>query len=376
MMAKGPVLDDRALNRATLSRQLLLDRSARPVAETVEHLVGLQAQNPLDPYLALWSRLERFEPTELGRMLENRSVVRIVVMRGTVHLVSADDALTLRPLTQPVMDAEIARHSQFAPHLVDVDMEPVLAHARTVLAEQPLTTTQLRAALAERFPGLDPAALAYACRCLLPLVQVPPRGVWGRTSQVVLTTTESWLGRPLSTSPSIDDVLLRYLAAFGPSTVSDMARWSRLTGLAEVVSRIRHRLTVFRDVRGRELFDLPGAPRPHPDIPAPVRFLPEYDNALLSHADRSRFGAADGLVVSVDRPFKGSVLVDGEVRAIWHFARQGTKKAAERVDLVVDHLRLTGPDLAAVEAEADDLLRFWHADVAERSVQLRPFDRS
>ncbi|CAN5788222.1 hypothetical protein BH18ACT2_BH18ACT2_08190 [soil metagenome] len=168
---------------------------------------------------------------------------------------------------------------------------------------------------------------------------------------------------------------MRYLAAFGPATVSDMARWSRLSGLAEVVSRIRHRLTVFRDERGRELFDLPAAPRPDPETPAPVRFLPEYDNVLLSHADRSRFGAPDGIVVSVDRPFKGSVLVEGQVRAIWHFARQGRGKTAERVALVVDHLPLDGPQVAAVEAEADDLLRFWHADVADRTVQLRPFER-
>ncbi|MEA3076329.1 MAG: hypothetical protein QOF60_1237, partial [Actinomycetota bacterium] len=141
-------LSDRALNRATLSRQWLLERSPAVPVDAVTHLVGLQAQNPLDPYLALWSRLVDFDPDVVGRMVEDRSLVRIVVMRGTIHLVTAVDALFLRPLMQPVLDAEIARHSEFAPVLVGVDMAPVLAFARPLLADRPMSGGQLRAAMA------------------------------------------------------------------------------------------------------------------------------------------------------------------------------------------------------------------------------------
>ncbi len=286
------VLTTGALNRATLARQLLLERSSDAPLDAIEHLVGLQSQNPLDPYLSLWSRLERFDPDVVGRLVEDRSLVRIVVMRGTIHLVTAADACTLRPLTQPVLDSEIARHSEYAEHLVGIDLAPVLAFVHPLLSERPMSGGRLRAALADRFPDHHPAALAYACRCRMALVQVPPRGVWGRTLQVTSAPLDSWVGRDLDPSPSIDDVVLRYLDAFGPATPADAMAWSRLTGLREVFSRLEPRLRLFRDERGRELYDRPDAPRPDADIPAPVRFLPEYDNLLLSHADRSRFASA------------------------------------------------------------------------------------
>ncbi|MET0912636.1 MAG: crosslink repair DNA glycosylase YcaQ family protein, partial [Acidimicrobiales bacterium] len=216
-------LTRRQLNRATLARQLLLLRSATSTIDAVQHLVGLQAQVPNNPYLALWSRLDGFVPEELGQLLLDRRVVRIVVMRATLHLVTADDCLVLRPLMQPVLDAELARHREFGPPLVGLDLDPILSSARVLLAEQPRSGAELRTALAERFPDADARALSYACRNLLPRVQVPPRGVWGRTGQVRSTTAESWLGRPLVEDPSIDEVVLRYFAAFGPATVTETA---------------------------------------------------------------------------------------------------------------------------------------------------------
>lgn len=219
--------------------------------ETVEHLVGMQALVPHTPYLGLWSRLKGFDPQALSQLLLDRAVVRIVVMRATIHLVSADDCLTLRPLMQPVLDAELRRHPEYAPKLAGVDMAPVLAYVRPLLAQAPLTGGQLRAALAERFPESDGTALAYARRNLLPFVQVPPRGLWGQTRQVTSTTAEAWLGRPLDPRPSIDDVVLRYLGAFGPATVADIASWSRLTGMRAVVQRLAPRLRTFADERGR-----------------------------------------------------------------------------------------------------------------------------
>jgi hypothetical protein len=360
------VLGRRALNRATLARQLLLGRSDSSVLGAVEHLVGLQAQIPLNPYTALWSRLARFRPEGLAALLVERKVVRIVVMRATIHLVSADDCLTLRPLMQPVLDAELARYRD----LRGVDVEAVLAFGRELVEERPLSGGELRAALAERFPRHDAADLAYACRNLLAFVQVPPRGLWGQTSQVRSTTAETWLGRPLASNPSIDEVVLRYLGAFGPATVADVSTWSRLTGLREVVERLRPRLRTFRDERGRELFDLPGAPRPDPNTPAPPRFLPEYDNVLLSHADRSRFFAEEqrGLFSRLTGPIHGSVLHDGFAFGLWRLERDRETGTAT---LVVNHAEGAPKRvLATVAAEGRRLLRFLAADASATEVSF------
>jgi hypothetical protein len=366
----GDRLSARALNRATLARQLLLAREARPVLDTVEHLVGLQAQVPLDPYTGLWSRLERFRPEALARLLEERAVVRIVVMRGTIHLVSADDCVLLRPLMQPVLEAELARHRDYSPALRGVDLEPVLEVAREVMAEQPRSGQQLRAALAERFPEQDAAALTFACRCLLPIVQVPPRGVWGRTGQVTVTTAESWLGRPLAARPALDEVVLRYLAAFGPASVADVTTWCRLTRLREVVERLRPRLRTFRDERGRELFDLPDAPRPDPDTPAPARFLPEYDNVLLSHDDRTRVvpEARRAAIRQAGGIGLGSVLHDGFVCGLWRLERDRADAAATLAVTLVD--RLPKRATAAIAAEGRRYLGFAAPDEVSRDVRI------
>jgi hypothetical protein len=366
----GEVLHRRALNRATLERQLLLRRSEIAVLDAVEHLVGLQAQVPLNPYTALWSRLEGFQPDELARLVVERRVVRIALMRATIHLVSADDCLLLRPLVQPVLDRELGRHREHGPALAGTDLAPVLAFARAALAQRPLTGRQLRDALAERFATEDAAALAYACRCLLALVQVPPRGLWGRTSEPTVTTAESWLDRPLASPPSLDVMVLRYFAAFGPATVGDAATWSRLTGLREVVERLRPRLRTFRDERGRELFDLPEAARPDPDTPAPPRFLPEYDNVLLSHDDRTRF-VSDGARAKASRlvgAIHGTVLHDGMVYGLWRLDRARDGNASTLVVHVVGRGTKRADD--AIVAEGRRFLRFVASDTGSRDVRL------
>ena len=363
------VLTARALNRATLARQLLLHRMPQDPADVVTHLVGMQAQNPLDPYLALWSRVTDFDAEAFGRLIEKRELVRIVLMRSTIHLVTADDALFLRPIMQPVIDAEMTRHSEYAPLLRGVDLTPVMAFAHPLLAETPMPLHKLRAVLAEKFPELPTAAITYACRNYIPLVQIPPRGVWGKKLQVTSTPLDSWLSRPLCTDATIDEAVLRYLAAFGPALVGDAAAWSRRTGFREVIDRLRPQLRVFADEKGRELFDLPDAPRPDPDVPAPVRFLPEYDNVLLSHADRSRFGADAQLFASALGSFKGSVLVDGVVRAIWN---SRLDKDIGVATATVHHLPLTPADSAAVEAEGRAAVEFWHPEASAHDVHMTP----
>lgn len=365
----GDLLTTRALNRATLSRQFLLERTTLAVPQVVEHLVGLQAQAPLAPYYALWSRVEGFDANDLARLLVDRGVVRIVVMRGTIHLVTASDALVLRAQVQPVLDRSLRATSPHTAGLEHLDLDAVAAAGCAVLEERPLAGKELRAALAQRFPGHDPITLAFAVRALLPLVQVPPRGLWGRSGQPVLTTAQTWLGRGLGTEPSLDDQVVRYLGAFGPAGVADVQTWSGLAGLREIIDRLRPRLRAFRDEQGRELLDLPDAPRPAPEALAPVRLVAEFDNLLLSHADRTRVLTAENrarVFAHGNGVIPGTVLVDGFVVGVWKLSRDRRGVAV----VVTPYQRLAKRHISAVEHEARRLLASAAPEARTHAVQF------
>jgi len=367
---RGPTLDRRTLNRSLLARQLLLRRDARPVPDVVEHLVGLQAQEPADPYVALWSRIEGFDHDELGRLIRERHAVRAPLMRATIHLVTDRDALALSPVVRPVLRRAFSSQSPFGRNLAGVDLDALLAAGRALIEEQPRTRAELRAILGPRWPDRDPGSLAQAITYLLPVLQVPPRGVWGASAQATWTTIEAWLGRPLATSGSPEGPILRYLAAFGPATAADIRTWSGLTGVREVIERLRPRLRTFRDERGRELVDVPDAPMPDQDTPAPVRFLPVYDNVLLSHGDRSRIiheADRQRALAAANTGSFGTILVDGFARATWRVARD-----AGRASLQIGFLdSLPEPDLTAVTQEGQRLLAFVAPDAASDAVQFR-----
>lgn len=344
-----------ALNRATLARQLLLGRASAPALEAVEHLVGMQAQAPQAPYVGLWTRLDGFRAQELSELIASRQAVRMPLMRATLHLVSARDSLILRPIVQPVLERGFAA----APFDVEgVDMEALIEAARALLDDRALTRGELGRLLGERWPGHDPVALAHAATYRVPLVQVPPRGIWGARGHARWTTVEAWLGRDLDPAPSLDKVVIRYLAAFGPATIGDIRIWSGLSGLRDVLDRLQPDLQTFRGETGEELFDLPGAPRPDPATPAPPRFLPEYDNVLLSHADRTRFIPHGRLVPLPPGPGarRGTLLVDGTLGATWR-ATIGHSRA--RLD-IASFTRLSHRD--AIRAEGERLLRFLSPD--------------
>jgi DNA glycosylase AlkZ-like len=361
-----PLLGRRALNRALLERQLLLRRARRPAAEVVEHLVGMQAQEPRDPYVGLWTRLEDFDPGELGGLVTDRQVVRSPLMRTTIHLVSARDCLTLAPLLHPVRERNFWTGSPFGRQVKGVDVDAVLAAGRALLDEQPRTNAQLRAFMAERWPDWDPTSLAYAVHHLVPVVQIPPRGVWGQKGLPTWATTERWLGRPVEQAPSIDRVVLRYLAAFGPASTMDVQAWSGLTRLREVTDRLRPGLRSFRNEAGKELFDLPDAPRPDPGTPAPVRFLPQFDNVALSHADRSHIAGDAAARWPADDLHWSAILVDGFGAGAWRLARDG--RAATLTVRLFD--RLPAQDEAEVGEEAERLLAFLAPDAEPREVRL------
>ncbi|MFE3034158.1 winged helix DNA-binding domain-containing protein [Streptomyces canus] len=346
----APVLGVRALNRATLDRQLLLRRSTLSAKAAVGHLLGLQAQNVKPPYYALAARLDGFTPEALSELMADREVVRIVTMRSTIHTHTAEDCLTLRPLVQPARDRELGN---FRKGLEGADLDRLAVLARELVEAEPRTMKQLREALLAEWPDADPQALAIAARCRLPLVQVTPRGLWGRSGQVALTTAEHWLGRPAEPGPAPDATVLRYLAAFGPASVKDMQTWAGLTRLRDAFERLRPGLRTFRDENGVELFDLPDAPRPAEDTPAPPRFLPEFDNLLLSHADRTR-------VVPKEywgRSWQGNqayctLLVDGFLAGVWKLTADA---------LVVEPFgRLTKAQREDVTAEGERMLATLH----------------
>lgn len=360
-----PLLSRRALNRATLARQLLLDRADLSALETVRHLGGMQAQAPLSPHVGLWTRLREYDPAELDGLYDRRRVVRASLMRATVHLVAAEDAVAWRPLTEPV--GIRSANGAFGKSLVGVDTVALAAAAEELLSAAPRTTAQLGQLLAERFPGRHPAALAYGARVRLSLVQVPPRGMWGATGPAEHTTTAVWLGESEQAPATPDAMFLRYLAAFGPASVQDAQAWSGLTRLNQAAERLRPQLLTFRDENGRELFDLPEAPRPDPDSVAPVRFLPEYDNLLLSHADRSR------VIVDGRKPplppgngaRAGTVLIDGFWGGVW----QVDKSAADSARLTVRTFgRLSRAVRGETEQEAERLIAFLAPKVAAGEV--------
>lgn len=399
------MLTTRALNRATLARQLLLRRHPLTPEQAVNQLAGLQAQAPLAPYGGLHARISPFTPTALSTLLSERSVVRAHLMRQTVHMVTAQDYVDFRPLFAHMGARSIT--SYFAKDLAGADIAEVATAARALLKGRTLTRTALGRHLAERWPDAAPNALAYTATSQLAIVQTPPRGLWGKTGQVTLALAEDWLAQatpspaapapaghpapapvglsapapvglsapapaaqpapapagqpaPAPSAPSprrpVERLLLRYLAAFGPATVADAQTWSGLTRLREVADDLAGSLMKLRGEDGAELLDLPDAPRPDLDVPAPPRFLPEYDNLLLSHADRTR-------VIPHGKPVplppgngcaQGTLLVDGVWDATWIIARD--KDSAR---LTITPFRSLKPqEKAAIEAQAGDLLAF------------------
>ena len=347
-------LSRRELGRSTLDRQLLLARGRRAVAAALEHLVGLQGQVPKVPHLTLWNRLAGYDPADLDRLMTAGDVVRTPLMRTTIHTVTTRDALALRPLLQPVLDRVFAS-TAWGQRLRGVDVSDAVATARGLLAARPLSRSALIREIAARHPDADAEAVGYAVSYWVPWVQPPPRGLWNASAAAVMTTLESSAARPVESPPMTPELLvIRYLTAFGPASVRDVQAWCGLTRLREVTDRMD--LRRYRSADGTELLDVPDGTLTDPDIPAPVRFLPEYDNVTLSHADRSRVvgDAPPEPLQGGPGGWVGTVLLDGLVRATWA-ARRGEE--ATELEVRVGGGLAPG-ERAEIEQEGRALLDF------------------
>ncbi|MBJ7328957.1 MAG: AlkZ family DNA glycosylase [Solirubrobacteraceae bacterium] len=361
-----PVLSTRELNRALMARQGLLSRRSGAAAEEIERLVGLQGQEPENAYVALWLRLSDFDPLELSSLIASRAAVRSSLMRATIHLSTSRDCLAWQPLMASVLHR--TWKAPWMPPLGGEDVDAIVAAGAELLQGGARTRAEIRDEIAPRFPKAEPLAVAYAVTSNLPLVQVPPRGLWQQSGAARWALTEEFLGAPLSASPSVEDLVLRYLTAFGPASSADVRTWSNLTGLRPVLTALMPDLRVFHDEAGRELLDVPDGLLPDPDVPAPPRFLPEYDNVALGHKDRSRVFDGRGC----GGPFftgkwHGTLWVDGFYRANWRLLLDDDGAAV----VTVDRLALFDSDPAGtreeIVAEAEALGRFVFPDAASHA---------
>jgi hypothetical protein len=353
------------LNRALLARQMLLAREQVPLVKAIDRLVGLQAQVPRAPFISLWSRLEKFRRADLVRLIEERKVIRATMMRGTIHLLSRKDFIAFRNLIQPVL-TQVALNT---PELRKTrHVEAWLEHGRNILGESPMTFDAFRKVLKLRAPGLDAAAVSRAVQHFVPLVRVPDGSPWSFKANAAFFPAERWLEEPLEPHSPVTELILRYLAAFGPATVADAQTWSGLRTLKPVFEELRPRLATFRDEKGRELFDLKRAPRPPGDTPAPVRFLPDFDNLILSHADRSRVIAKshrDNLK-SPNGIGVPTFLVDGIIAGRWKIVRDKTWAVLEMKGFG----KVLSSARDALEAEGADLVAFVEPEAKNREVRF------
>ena len=354
----GPSISERALNRATLARQMLLRREkATPVA-VVERLAGMQAQLARPPFVGVWSRIRPFEAADLVKAIERRDIVRGTLMRGTLHLVSRKDYFVFRAVMQPALTAGM--QAILRERADSLDIVALVKAARAYFGAEPRTFAELRGHLMELFPKVDERAMGYAVRMHLPLVQTPQAGSpWAYPSSSDFAVAESWLGTTLKKADAAT-MAWRYLAAFGPARADDLKTWSGLANAREVLEALRPQLTTFSDERGRELFDLPKAPRPNEDEPAPVRFLPEFDNLLLAYADRTRFIAKEHRphIASRNLFVPATFLVDGAIAGTWRVERKRKSATLELKPFVA----LTKAVRRELAEEGDSLLRFMEPD--------------
>jgi winged helix DNA-binding protein len=345
------VMSGRAVNRATLARQMLVERADVSVVDAVGRLAGMQGQEPKHPYVGLWSRIGGFEEGQLDAAVQEREVVRATMFRGTLHLVTAADYLRFRTTVAPVLEAGLRVLGDRGEGL---EPDKVVATARKLLAKEPLTFTEVRDALQQQFPAVNERALGFCTRMLVPLVMYPTDARWSWPANARFTPAEDWIGGKLHAKAEAQELVTRYLQAFGPATPADFQTWSGLQKAKPLFDALD--LETFTDEAGKTLYDVPDAPRPDPDTTVPVRFLPEFDNLLLAHAKRERIIADEHrpAVFTKNLRVKSTYTVDGLVAGLWN----AEKKRGVATLTLTPFGRTLKKTQTELEREGTGLLRF------------------
>ncbi len=357
----------RELNRATLARQMLLERASVSISTAVERLIGLQAQMAQPPYLGLWTRLSDFQRADLAKLIESHQIVKATWVRATLHLLTAADYTRFRATLQPVLEgasAEIAKRRGGS----DFDRDHVLTAARTFIAETPRTFAEITTMLEALLPDVDVGSMRYTVRTHLPMVQLPTSSTWSYPGNPQFTLADSWISQSFSTDSDFRALFFRYLAAFGPASATDMQTWSGLAKLKDAVEALRPELIVYRDEQNREIFDLPDMTLPDGATSVPIRFLPVYDNLLLSHTKRTRV-VADSYRPKVYLPglrVAATILVDGFVAGTWT-----TEKKKGIATLTIAPFDTLKPQhRAALSEEGERLIRFTEPDAKSYEIKF------
>lgn len=364
MTTKPQTLDERTLNRALLARQMLLERQDIDVAEAIERLDGLQAQEARPPFIALWSRLKNFRREDLLKALADRTVVKATFARGTLHLVTAGDYLAFRTTHARVLEAAMLPEMKEMAKVVPV--ADLIAAAHRVLTDGAATFVELRAALAKRWPDLNERHMGYAVRLNLPLVATPDDSQWGGKAGAAFALADLWLGKAPTETENLEGIVRHYLVAFGPATVADIQTFTGFKGLKAVVEGMD--LATFRHTAGKTLYDVNDGLFVDANTPAPARFLADFDGVMLAHADRARIISEENRKRLGNKNLRvpAVFLVDGFAAGSWSLA--ATKTKATLTATPFDTLTKAAKDALIAEGEA--LLRFVAPEAKTVTVQF------
>ncbi|MGU3291361.1 winged helix DNA-binding domain-containing protein [Williamsia sp. M5A3_1d] len=343
-------------NRTVLTRQHLLERVDDDAVEVLDRCVGLQSQDPRAAFFGLFSRVVDFDPAELDALMLDREVVRMALLRSTVFCIDAADARWIRPLAQPTLDTEL--RTNHLRTVVAADPAAVTERARELLTGRELSTKALGAALVERFPGESASTLCAIARCTLPLVQVPPRGLFAGSGATTYRLFDEWIGPgdpAVTGDEAVKDLIRLYLRGFGPATVAGVQSWSGLTRLRGPIEAMERdwELNRLTGPDGEELFDLDGLDIASADEPAPARLLAPFDNVVVAQADRRRV-IDEGVYKAMATPngrMPGFAMVDGRVVGSWRIDASGIVSVEYLTDVPASRRK-------ALDAEAEAVSQF------------------